>query len=160
MRPKISQIGQAMPEKLSKMWFLCDLLTQKVAVKLNFCQKILTLYKNRYLKASDQKLAKSDKLNPRNSQNGDFSAIFADIAEKQEFSVNDRIHHFYGPPCPLTSCKKSEKSNEAFSRKVRKTSILVHFDHIWACPRRAIFFLKIGRRHKLDLMAIDHHTKN
>ena len=35
-----------------------------------------------------------------------------------------------------------------------------HFDHIWACPRRAIFFSKIGRRHELDIMAIDLHTKN
>ncbi len=80
-----------------------------------------------------------DKPNPRNGQNGDFSAIFADIAEKQEFSVNDRIRHFR---------KKLEKP--------QFWSILTIFGHAQGVQ---IFFSKIDRRHELDLMAIDHHTK-
>ena len=32
---------------------------------------------------------------------------------------------FYDPPCPLTSCKKSEKSNEQILRKLRKAQFLV-----------------------------------
>ena len=33
---------------------------------------------------------------------------------------------FYDPPCPLTSCQKSEKSNERILRKMRKTPFLVN----------------------------------
>ena len=48
---------------------------------------------------------------------------------------------FYDPPCPLTSCKKSEKSNERILKKMRKTPFLVIFGHIWAqMGRTGIFF--------------------
>ena len=39
---------------------------------------------------------------------------------------------FYDPPCTLTSCKKSEKSNERILRKMRKTPFLVNLGPFWA----------------------------
>ena len=42
------------------------------------------------------------------------------------------------PGLPQSGGPKSEKSNEAYLRKVGKTSILGHCYHISACPRRAI----------------------
>ncbi len=42
---------------------------------------------------------------------------------------------FYDPPCPLTSCKKSEKSNEQILRKVQKTILLDrHLVYSWTHP--------------------------
>ena len=66
---------------------------------------------------------------------------------------------FYDPPCPLTS-KNQKKVMKRFREKLEKPqfwSILTIFGHAQSVQ---FFFSKIGRRHELDLMAIDHHTKN
>ena len=42
---------------------------------------------------------------------------------------------FYDPPCPLTSCRKSEKSNERILRNVHKTLFLDrHLVYFWTRP--------------------------
>ena len=55
---------------------------------------------------------------------------------------------FYDPPCPLTSCKKSEKSKERILRKMQKTdfwSFWARFRHIWAqMGRTGIFFKNLA----------------
>ena len=47
----------------------------------------------------------------------------------------------------LTSYQKSEKSNDQFSRKFRKTSIFTIFWHFFQNFRPGFFFSKIGLRH-------------
>ena len=70
---------------------------------------------------------------------------------------------FYGPLWSLTSCKKSEKSNGAFQRKVRKTqfwSFWVRFGHIWARMGRTGIFQNMAFETENDVMDINLHAKN
>ena len=51
---------------------------------------------------------------------------------------------FYDPPCPLTSCKKSEKSNEQILRNMRKTLFLdYHLVYFWTLPSMNASFIAL-----------------
>ena len=80
--------------------------------------------------------------------------------EKQEFSANDRTRHFMTPHHLKLHAKNQKKITKRFLEKSKKPqiwAILTIFGHAQGVQ---FFFSKIGRRHELDIMAIDLHTKN
>ena len=69
-----------------------------------------------------------------------FLALFGQI----RIFVKNRAPSLFCTYGPLTSCKKSEKSNEAILRKIPTTSFLGHF---WPFLAKYEFSWKIGLRH-------------
>ena len=81
---------------------------------------------------------------------------FCPKAAQRDFFLKNLFWPLFTPYCPLTSCKKSEKTNDSIFFKVPKTSFPGHFRPILGPfgPKRAqeIFFSKIGLRHFLASM--------
>ena len=67
---------------------------------------------------------------------------------------------FNGPLWSLTSCKKSEKSNGAFSGKLRKTLFLAILGSFWAHLGRTEIFQNMAFKTENNDMDINLHAKN
>ena len=74
-----------------------------------------------------------------------FLAIFGQIRIFPKYLIRP----LFTPYTPPTSCKKSEKTNEAILRKIPKTSLLGYF---WPFLAKFEFSQKIGRRQFCTLM--------
>jgi hypothetical protein len=61
---------------------------------------------------------------------------------QRDFFLKNLIRPLFTPYTPLTSCKKSEKSNEAILRKIPKTSFWARFGPFWPKNGQMDFFLK------------------
>ena len=81
---------------------------------------------------------------------------FCPKTTQRDFFLKNRFLPLFTPYCPLTSCKKSEKTNDSIFFKVQKTSFLTQFGPILGPfgPKRVqgIFFSKKGLRHFLTSM--------
>ena len=101
-------------------------------------------YPINYLTHFDEKWAKSVKRFLRYWRKGDFCAC----RHYRKIRIFGKwpLGAFCDPPCSLTSCKKSEKSNERIWRKVQKTpyfwSFWARFGNIWTQMGRARFFFQ------------------
>jgi len=61
---------------------------------------------------------------------------------QRDFFLKNLIRPLFTPYIPLTSCKKSEKTNDSILRKIPKTSFLGHFWPFLAIFGQMHFFLK------------------